>query len=238
MKNISISIAFILSALALACLSGASYLGSVLDQTAPLEAAMRAGGFFVAGIIASLVAIHAKKMRPDVKRWRLIELFCVAVMILVAAALSSGAVFGINFLSSSASLRREARQDIKALENEIATFRQKASEELQVTVTGLSNLYRYHSTDYGNVDAAVKVFVRSKVLYGQAARTLSPASIRGYQTHMQECIDRLSTDPYINRADAFSEALANCHRMVEEWKPDQVAELADSLNAVALRVAL
>lgn len=240
MKNISISIAFILSVLGLGALAAAYCVGSLVAGDRPVTAACVAIILFIAGFVASLFAIQAKQTRPDFRKWRYIEVIAVIAMIAVGAfMIRDGAITGFNYVFQSKDLQTKANHDVDALTAQIAGFQLSEADKLNHTVKGLELVLAGHATGYSNVAPDLKVFILQNVMgAGEGISTLSANKIRDFRNSTATCIESLSSSEADNNTTAFYTELQHCKNVIASWSPADVAQLTDALNANALKISV
>lgn len=220
-----VSIAFLISVLAILALSWCTYNSLVLWRESASMAIIGAALVFAVGLVAMILAVVAKRARTHFGSWRIVKWISVAVMCAVCVAGFSMANTGLNYYINLQDLKRQANVDVEAADRLIQTFKSGEQDRLETTVTGLRNIIQFRPTSVSpSLNRYLDDVCRS-VATGLNSSTLDAY----YNASLLEIND--------TRLNVFSAEIDNIRQMVRRWSlwncrrlPDAFASITDTIS--------
>lgn len=223
-NNKTISLALILSLAGIFFISLFCWIGMTLDNLGMAVSSVISIGVLALGIVASQLAIKAKKATSEFKKWRGVELVCLAIMVFAVALEANWVIRGITTSLKSDELREEAHKEVNNTLQKLDDFQARKQRALDVTVGGLQNIMNIGTT---HMDLDLIVFVNNEVLTGVFG-TLTPSAIMEFKSDKVAIINRGSRS--VDLIGSFRNDARLYNAVIDNWYPFQIANLADSLR--------
>lgn len=222
-NNKTISLALILSLAGIFFISLFCWIGMTLDNLGMAVSSVISIAVLALGVVASQLAIKAKKATSEFKKWRGVELVCLAIMVFAVALEANWVIRGITTSLKSDELRAEAHKEVNNTLQKLDDFQARKQRALDVTVGGLQSFMNYGTY---TSDRELVAFVNNEVLTGVFG-TLTPSAIMEFKSDKVAIINRGSRS--VDLIGSFRNDARLYNAVIDNWYPFQIANLADSL---------
>lgn len=225
------SVAFMLSTIGLLVLCFLTYFGLQIYGFSPMAAFGIDAGVFLAGMAAMLYSVKAKGAGSDFKKWRIVEIVSVAVMVLLVAG--SAAFVGAGYRYMFGPTQNEASLAAKDMDAVIDRYLAVQNERLEATVTGLSNFAAHHANQAQN---DVQWYISRSVLGGSPATMLNSSRIQDFRQRTKDFIENGSNE--VDRISYRRSQIYGLRLRAARWDASDVNLLGDDMRSLADSIAV